>query len=160
MTAVDERVIEKILREYAAGEKPTELSRKYGVAKSSIYRWLNTRTERPVETITHLSQRDFHLMLVDLKRLRTDLEVYQACRCSKFSPPREKYEEIERLKDRFNVHALCRVLEVRRSSFYHYLYHSPEKTQIEIDDAFFAPKIKSIFEQSKERFGSRIRTTG
>ena len=35
------------------------------------------------------------------------------------------------------------------------LYRSPEKTQIEIDDAFFAPKIKSVFEQSKERFGSR-----
>ena len=155
MTAVDERVIEKILKEYADGERPTDLSRKYGVAKSSIYRWLNTRTERPVETITHLSQHDFHLMLVELKRLRTDLEVYRACRCSRFSPPREKYEEIERLKDRFNVHALCRVLEVHRSSFYHYLYRSPEKTQIEIDDEFFAPKIKSVFEQSKERFGSR-----
>ena len=155
MTAVDERVIEKILREYADGERPTDLSRKYGVAKSSIYRWLNTRTERPVETITHLSQHDFHLMLVELKRLRTDFEVYRACRCSRFSPPREKYEEIERLKDRFNVHALCRVLEVRRSSFYHYLYRSPEKIQIEIGDEFFAPKIKSVFEQSKERFGSR-----
>ena len=155
MTAVDERVIAKIVMECAAGEKPTDLSRKYGVAKSSIYRWLNNRTERTVETITHLSQRDFHLMLVELKRLRTDLEVYRACRCSRFSPQREKYEEIERLKDRFNIHALCRVLEVRRSSFYHYLYRSPEKTQIEIDDEFFAPKIKSIFEQSKERFGSR-----
>ena len=86
MTTVDERVIEKIIMECADGERPTDLSRKYGVAKSSIYRWLNTRTERPVETITNLSQRDFHLMLVELKRLRTDLEVYQACRCSKFSP--------------------------------------------------------------------------
>ena len=43
MKTVDERVVEKILREYAAGEKPTDLSRKYEVAKSSIYRWLNTR---------------------------------------------------------------------------------------------------------------------
>ena len=65
MTTIDERVIEKIIMECAAGERPTDLSRKYGVAKSSIYRWLNTRTERPVETITHLSQRDFHLMLVE-----------------------------------------------------------------------------------------------
>ena len=155
MTKINERVIEKIIMEYAAGEKPTDLSRKYGVAKSSVYRWLNTRTERDVKAITHLSQRDFHLMLVELERLRTDLEVYRACRCSKFSPRREKYEEIKRLKDRFNIHALCLVLEVNRSSFYHYLFRSPAKTQIEIDDAFFAPKIKSIFEQSKERFGSR-----
>ena len=155
MKTVDERMIEKIIEEFSSGKKPTDLSRKYGVAKSSIYRWVNTRTERDVKAITHLSQRDFHLMLVELERLRTDLEVYRACRCSRFSPQQEKYEEIERLKDRFNVHALCRVLEVNRSSFYHYLFRSPTKTQIEIDDAFFAPKIKSIFEQSKERFGSR-----
>ena len=156
MTKINERVIETIIMEYAAGEKPTDLSRKYGVAKSSVYRWLNTRTERDVKAITHLSQRDFHLMLVELERLRTDLEVYRACRCSKFSPRREKYEEIKRLKDRFNIHALCRVLEVNRSSFYHYLFRSPAKTQIEIDDAFFAPKIKNIFEQSRISSDSRI----
>ena len=155
MKTVDERVIEKIIEEFSSGKKPTDLSRKYGVAKSSIYRWVNTRTERDVKAITHLSQRDFHLLLVELERLRTDLEVYRACRCSRFSPRREKYAEIERLKDQFNIHSLCRVLEVNRSAFYHYLFRSPVKTKIEIDDAFFAPKIKSIFEQSKERFGSR-----
>ena len=134
MNTVDEGVIEKIIMECAAGEKPTDLSQKYGVAKSSIYRWLNNRTERTVETVTHLSQRDFHRMLMELNRLRTDLEVYRACRCSRFSQQLEKYEEIERLKDQFNIHSLCRILEVRRSAFYHYLFRSPEKTQIEIDD--------------------------
>ena len=155
MKKVDEVVIAKIVEEYSAGEKPTDLSRKYGVAKSSVYRWLNTRTERDVKAITRLSQRDFHLMQVEIEKLRTDNEVYRACRCSRYSTRQEKYAEIERLKDRFNVHSLCRVLGVTRSSFYHYLYRSPIKTQIEIDDEFFAPKIKSIFEQSKERFGSR-----
>ena len=67
MTKINERVIEKIIMEYAAGEKPTELSRKYGVARSSVYRWLNTQTERDVKAITHLSQRDFRLMLVELE---------------------------------------------------------------------------------------------
>ena len=155
MKKVDEMVIEKIIEEYSAGEKPTDLSRKYGVAKSSVYRWLNTRTERDVKAVTRLSQRDFHLMQVELDKLRTDNEVYRVCRCSQSSPRQEKYAEIEWLKDRFSVHSLCRGIGVTRSSFYNYLYRSPVKTQIEIDDEFFAPKIKSLFEQSKERFGSR-----
>lgn len=155
MRRIDEKVIQKIIKEHADGGKPAELSRKYEVSKSSVYRWLNTRIERDVKTITHLSQRDFYLMQMELERLKTDSHAYQACRCSKFSPSREKYREIERLKDQFSIHSLCRILDVRRSAFYHYLYRSPEKTQIEVGDEFFTPKIKSIFDNSNERFGSR-----
>ena len=109
MKKVDEMVIEKIIEAYSAGEKPTDLSRKYGVAKSSVYRWVNTRTKRDVKAITHLSHREFHLMQVELDKLRMDNEVYRVCRCSRSSPRQEKYAEIERLKDRFNVHSLFRV---------------------------------------------------
>ena len=74
---------------------------------------------------------------------------------SRSSPLQEKYAEIDRLKGQFHIHALCRVLDVHRSSFYHYQNRSPEKTQIELADEFFAPRIKKLFEQSNERFGSR-----
>ena len=72
MKIVAEELIQKIVKEYTEGCIPSELSRKYGVAKSSVYRWINSRTEREVETVTHLSPREFHLMQVELKRLRTD----------------------------------------------------------------------------------------
>ena len=155
MKIVAEELIQKIVKEYTEGCTPSELSRKYGVAKSSVYRWINSRTEREVETVTHLSPREFHLMQVELKRLRTDSLIFYNCRCSRSSPLQEKYAEIDRLKGQFHIHALCRVLDVHRSSFYHYQNRSPEKTQIELADEFFAPRIKKLFEQSNERFGSR-----
>ncbi len=150
MKIVANDVIQRIVKEYTDGCTPAELSRKYGVAKSSVYRWINSRTEREVETVTRLSQREFQLMQVELKRLRTYSLIFYNCRCSRPSPLQGKYAEIDRLKGQFHIHALCRVLDVRKFSFYHYQNRSPEKTQIELDDEFFAPKIKRLFEQSKE----------
>ena len=89
-----------------------------------------------------------------LKLLQIENEAFYACNCCKNSPPKEKYEEITRLKDRFGVHSLCRILDVNRSAYYHHLFRSPEKTQIELGDEKLRPMIKKIFEDSKERFGS------
>lgn len=68
---------------------------------------------------------------------------------------KEKLAEIDRLKSQYNIHSLCRILGVLRSNFYHHQNYSPEKTQVEIADEFFAPKIKKIFYDSNERFGSK-----
>ena len=57
MKVVPESIIQEILKKYSEGKTPTKLSREYGFAKSSIYRWLNSRTQREVQVITHLSLR-------------------------------------------------------------------------------------------------------
>jgi transposase InsO family protein len=155
MKVVPENIIQEILKKYSEGKTPTELSREYGFAKSSIYRWLNSRTQREVQAITHLSLREFQLMQVELERLRNDSMVFYRCKCSRSSPITEKLAEIDRLKGEFSIHSLCRILAVNRSTFYHHQNRSPQKTQIEIGDEFFSPKIKAIFEESKERFGAR-----
>ena len=94
-------------------------------------------------------------MQVELKRLRIDNQIYSRMKCFRTSPLPDKLAEIRRLKDDFSVYSLCRVLEVRRSTFYHYLYRSPKKTKLEIADDVLRPKIQEHFENSKERFGSR-----
>ena len=94
-------------------------------------------------------------MQIELKRLRIDNQIYSRIKCFRTSPLPDKLAEIRRLKDDFSVYSLCRVLEVRRSTFYHYLYRSPKKTKLEIADDALRPKIQEHFENSKERFGSR-----
>jgi len=154
MIKVNEETIAEIVKRYQAGETPTDLAREFKVAKSSVYRWINERTERDVRSVTKLSQRDFHIMQEKLKLLQMENDAFYACNCCRNSPPKEKYEEITRLKDRFGVHSLCRILDVNRSAYYHHLFRSPEKTQIELGDEKLRPMIKKIFEDSKERFGS------
>ena len=155
MMLTDEELIAEIVRRYLAGETATELARTFDVSRSSVYRWINSRKEGDVQTITKMSQNEFHLMLVRMERLQRDNEVFMACNCNKNSPLDEKIDEITRLKDKYGIHALCRVLNVNRSTYYHRVFQSPEKTLIELEDEKIRPIIKEIFEDSKERFGSR-----
>jgi len=93
MIKVNEKTITEIVKRYQAGETPTDLARKFKVAKSSVYRWINSRKERDVQSVTKMSQREFHHMQVKLERLQRDNEVFLACNCSKNSPLEEKIEE-------------------------------------------------------------------
>jgi len=154
MIKVSEETIAEILKRYQAGETPTALAREFKVAKSSVYRWINERTERDVQSVTKLSQREFHNMQEKMKYLQLENDAFHACNCCWTSPLEERYEEITRLKERFSVHSLCRILRVNTSAYYHHLLRSPEKTQIEQGDEQLRPRIKKIFEDSKERFGS------
>ena len=46
------------------------------------------------------------------------------------------------------------LFEVRRSTYYHRILRSPEKTVYEEKDELLRPLIQEIFYKSKERFGS------
>ncbi|HUM60910.1 MAG TPA: IS3 family transposase [Clostridia bacterium] len=67
----------------------------------------------------------------------------------------QKLVAIENLHEEYGVHACCRVLEVRRSTFYHYLFRSPEQTLFEKEDEIYKPIIKEIFDEAKGRIGSK-----
>ena len=54
-----------------------------------------------------------------------------------------------------SLHALCRVLRVNRSTYYHHVLRAPDQTQLQIEDTVLKPLVKEIFEQSKGRFGAR-----
>lgn len=87
--------------------------------------------------------------------MRVDNEIFVTCHCSRYSSLQEKLNEIDRLKENYTVHALCRVLNVRRSTYYHHALRSPERTIVELEDEKLRPLILKIFNQSKERFGAR-----
>jgi len=148
MISPNEKTIAEVLKLLQERKTPSELARKYHVARSSIYRGINERAEHDVKTVTKLSERDYHLMLNKMERLEKESDIYNTCSCSKFSPLEEKFEEITRLKGKCGIHALCRVLNVNRSAYYHHLLRSPEKIQIELEDKNLRPMIKEILKKA------------
>lgn len=76
------------------------------------------------------------------------------CNVTVSAPLNEKLPEINRLKEKYSIHALCDTFQVRRSTFYHYLRSKPIKKQVEQQDDILRPLVRSIFEQSKGRFGA------
>ena len=97
----------------------TALANEYHVGRSSIYRWLRCQAEEKVQTADIIPTKDLYLLQLELERLRKENEIFNACRCSRNSPLQEKYEEIDRLRDKYSIHSFCRILAVRRSSYYH-----------------------------------------
>lgn len=91
----------------------------------------------------------------ELERLRTENAIFKACGRSPSSPLSVRLFAIREHIDQFSIHALCRVLNVNRSTYYRYAFRSPDQTQLQIQDSILKPLIKGIFTKSCGRFGVR-----
>ena len=83
-------------------------------------------------------------------------QIVEACNCLPSSPMKERVLEIERLKDRFTIYSLCKVLKVSHESYYRISASLREesKTQFEINDQNLIPRIHYEFKESGERFAA------
>ena len=140
---------------YFAGKSVKNICAENDVTKSALYNWISLYTEVKHRNGKTLSLRKLHLLEKHMEYLKRQCDVFLESGCSISTPLAEKLEAISRLKDRFNVHVLCDTLKVRRSTFYHYLLRRPAETQNAKQDAVLKPMIREIFDQSKQRFGSK-----
>lgn len=150
-----------VVSDHINGLSKEATASKYDVAPSSVALW--TREYRKVDQPS-ISRQEY-LEQQELNRLRVDNQIFSECRCTRFSSVSERIEEVLRLKDRYNIHALCRVLDVNRSAVYHRDRRAPEKTLVEIEDEKLMPLIKEIFYEGKEVLGAKrirpkLRTMG
>lgn len=91
--------------------------------------------------------------------LQTELEIWNQCSCCRKSKLSEKLKDLKRLAPRYGVHAVCRVLDVPRATYYNHVLRSPAVTQLQKSDAVLKPVVKAVFEETKGVIGSRkIRT--
>ena len=91
--------------------------------------------------------------------LQTELEIWNQCTCCRESKLSEKIKDLKRLAPKYGVHAVCRVLDVPRASYYHRVFRSPEVTQLQQADAVLKPVVKALFEETEGVIGSsKLRT--
>ena len=140
-----------IVQHYLSGTTSVQLCTKYGIARSTLFLWVKQYSVNADGEVP----RERYLLEKELKRLRTENAIFKACDCSPSSLLSERLSAICKHKDKFSIHALCRVLNVNRSTYYHYALRSPEKTQIQLQDDKLKPLIGMIFEKSCGRFGAR-----
>ena len=68
----------------------------------------------------------------EIQSLRTENEIFKRSGCGLNSSLDEKITAIEQLKNDFSIYAICKTLNILRSTYYHRVLRSPEKTQYEI----------------------------
>ena len=150
-----ENIHNKFIQEKNKGVTVKELCSQFNISKSTAYNWIKLyspikRPER--ETIT---AHKIYQMGREIQSLRTENEIFKRSGCGLNSPLDEKIAAIERLKGDFSIYSLCKTLNILRSTYYHRVLRSPEKTQYEIADEKLRPLITEIFINSRERFGAQ-----
>ena len=99
---------EMVVNDHVSGMSKEAVAAKYNVAPSSVALWTRQyRTDNQPSV-----SREEYLEQQELNRLRIDNQIFAECKCTRFSSVSERIDEVLRLKDKYNVHALCRVLDV------------------------------------------------
>lgn len=141
----------RVIEQYQTKISAADLCSQYGIARSTLFLWKKQYTANETGQIP----RERYLLEKELERLRTENKIFKTYGCSPASPLAERLSAIDTHQDEFSIHALCRVLQVNRSTYYHHALRSPDKTQLRVEDETLKPLIAEIFSKSKARFGAR-----
>ena len=140
-----------VITQCEEGRTSREICAEYGISRSTLFLWKKQYTPGETSQIP----REQYLLEKELERLRTENKIFKTCSCTPASPLPERLSAIDLHQEEFSIHALCRVLQVNRSTYYHHAFRSPDKTQLQIGDEALKPLIAEIFSKSKARFGAR-----
>ena len=142
---------QEVIAQFESGNTAKSICEKYGIARSTLFLW---KKERTVNDYGRMP-REQYLQQHELTRLRIENGIYKNCACSPNSPLAIRLSAIHQHKDEYNIHALCRVLQVHRATYYNYASRLEKKTKFQTEDEVLKPLIYSIFEKSGSRFGAR-----
>jgi len=142
---------QQVIHEHIEGASSLELAQKYGLARSSVTLW-----KRQLKTNFQPSKsREEYLAQQELERLRIDSQIFKECGCSLTAPPAERMAAVLRLQDRYSIHSLCRVLNVRRSTVYYYNRRAPKEKVVDKEDLALKPLIAELFEKGRGVLGAK-----
>ncbi|MDR2902539.1 MAG: IS3 family transposase [Lactobacillales bacterium] len=146
---------DKIIKKYFRNTCIRELCDTYKISKSSIYKWIKESKkhyrEYRKESIT---PREYYKMERNLWRFKTENEIFTKSGCGTNSSIDEKIKAIDKLKGQYSVSTICGTLKIQTSTYYYRKIRSPEKRWYDERNDELKPKIRELFELSKERFGS------
>ena len=145
----------RMVDEVKSGIPLLEVCEKEGVGRSTLYRWMELYAPRKRWN----AQKSIDLNAVKkMERRLAVLEeenlIFKKSGCGTKSSIEEKIAAIDSLQGEFTIYALCRTLNVLRSTYYHRKLRAPEKTWFDAKNEVLRPAIKAYFKESKERFGA------
>ena len=145
----------KLVNLYTTGTTISILCNRQSVPRSTIYSWIHRYKKIKVGKTHLVSARELYLLRKRLNTITAENNIYKESNCNKISSLDDKISAIKKLDGKYSIHSLCRVLGVRRSTYYHRKFRSPKQTIIEKQNALLMPEIKTIFEETKGRLGAR-----
>ena len=146
---------QKIISEYQCGQPLADIEKEYGVAPSTIYRWVKDKKECIAKE--NMLPMDIRNLLFQKERLEHILQIIRLSNLLSEVPLRKRLDILEDLHERFeqyNVHELCEALDVARGTFYNHIFRRADRTKYQEEQQALMIQVQQIFNDSKQRFGA------
>lgn len=146
---------QKIISEYQCGQPLADIGKEYGVAPSTIYRWV--KDEKECIAKENMLPMDVRNLLFQKERLEHILQIIRLSNLLSEVPLRKRLDILEDLHERFeqyNVHELCEALDVARGTFYNHIFRRADRTKYQEEQQALMIQVQQIFNDSKQRFGA------
>ena len=140
-----------LVAQYKAGISVQNICVRHRIARSTLFLWVKQYTADADGRIP----REQYLLQKELEHLRTENAIFRSCGCSPSAPLEVRLHAISSHQSEFSIHALCKAMQVNRSTYYHHTLRAPEQTKIQLEDNRLKPLITEIFTKSECRFGAR-----
>ena len=92
----------EIIKLYSSGNTVTELSNQYGIARSTIYSWLNDSKNKKLLN-RKINMRDVFDLKQKCEQQEAMIEILKNAPCTVSSPLRERYAYIQSISDKYSI---------------------------------------------------------
>ena len=112
---------QEVVLRYNRGESVVNIVMNTGIAKSTLYRWINKYNELSNKHDSAISQKDAIKLWLHMEKLENIIEVLKTVDCTASASLQDKLAALEPLYGRYSVYVFCEALNVPRGTFYSYI---------------------------------------
>ena len=143
-----------IIGMYLSGVSISNLSKQYGIARSTIYKWIEASPECQKQE-RQINMRDYFELKRRCQHQEQMIEILQNAPCTVDSPLQERYDYILSCSEKYSINLLCQTMKVAKGSYYNHILRSKkENTLFEEKKKELTPIIEEIFHDNKQIYGA------
>lgn len=136
------------------GESIMSIHQATGIARSTIYNWINNRNSDAKDS-KPLNKGAYNKLKMHCEKLENIIQILKTCGCTVDAPLHQRNEVIKELSSVYSITTLCNALNVAKGSYYNHIFRNKnENTLAARRIKELTPVVEEIFNDSKQTFGS------
>lgn len=144
----------EIVKKYLSGVTATELINEYGVARSTIYKWIKESSDCQKQE-HKINMRDYFELKRHCQQQEKIIEILQNAPCTVSSSLQVRYDYIQSCSDKYSVNILCKAMKVAKGSYYNHIFRNKNENSIyEEKKRMLTPIIEEIFHSNNQIYGA------
>ena len=144
-----------VITQIQQGQSIAQISLETGIARSTIYSWLNQLSMPTTSEGKFITLREVNSLRRQLEKYRNMVQILQTVNCTVHSSRQEKLAALEILYGQYDVHTLCEALNVDRGTFYNHILRNKR------ENAWFAKRhekyrhiVQEVFDAYQQILGA------